>query len=32
MLAVVFDVWFRPQDISDLFLRTQSDGLIDLEL
>jgi hypothetical protein len=32
MLAVIFDVWFRPQDIGDLFLRTRRDGLIDLEL
>ncbi|MCU1440418.1 MAG: hypothetical protein JWP85_1415 [Rhodoglobus sp.] len=32
MLAVVFDVWFRPQDVRDLFLRTGRDGLVDLDL
>lgn len=32
MLAVIFDVWFRPQGVGDLFLRTRRDGLVDLEL
>lgn len=32
MLPVVFDVWFRPQDVGDLFLRTRRDGLVNLEL
>jgi hypothetical protein len=32
MLAMVFDVWFRPQDVGDLFLRTRRDGLVNLEL
>ena len=32
MLAVIFDVWFRPQGVGDLFLRTRWDGLVDLEL
>ncbi len=31
MRTVVFDVWFRPQDVRDLFLRTRRDGLVDLE-
>lgn len=32
MLAVIFHVWFRPQDVGDLFLRTRRDGLVDLDL
>lgn len=31
MLAVVFDFWFRPQDVGDFFLRTRRDCLVDLE-
>lgn len=31
MLAVIFDVWFRPQSVGDLFLGTRRDGLVDLE-
>lgn len=32
MLAVVFDVGLRPQDVGDLFLRARRDGLVDFEL
>ena len=32
MLAVIFYVWFRSQDVGDLFLRARGDGLVDLEL
>jgi hypothetical protein len=32
MLAVILEVWFRPQDVSDLFLRTWRDRLVDLDL
>ena len=32
MLAVIFDVRFRPQGVGDLFFRTRCDGLVDLEL
>lgn len=31
MLAVIFDVWFRPQDVGDLFLGARWDRLVDLE-
>ncbi|WP_166791519.1 hypothetical protein [Cryobacterium sp. Hh38] len=29
---MIYHVWFRSQDIGDLFLRTRGDGLVDLEL
>ena len=32
MVAVIFYVWFRSQDVGDLFLRARGDGLVDLEL
>jgi hypothetical protein len=32
MLAVIFDVWLRPQDVGDLFLGTRRNVLVDLEL
>jgi hypothetical protein len=32
MLAVILEVWFRPQDVGDFFLRTWRDRLVDLDL
>ena len=32
MLAVIFYVWFRSQEVGDLFLRARGDGLVDLKL
>jgi hypothetical protein len=32
MLAVIFEVWFRPQFIRDLFLRSRRNGLVGFEL
>ncbi|MCU1543838.1 MAG: hypothetical protein JWM50_1703 [Microbacteriaceae bacterium] len=31
MLAVVFDVWFRSQDVGNLFLGARRDCLVSLE-
>jgi hypothetical protein len=31
LLAMVFDVRFRPPHVGGLFLRSRSDGLVDLE-
>jgi len=31
MLAVIRDVWFRPQSVGDFFLRTRCYGLVGLK-
>lgn len=32
MLAVIFDVWLRPKNVGEFFLRTRRDSLVDFEL